>query len=1358
MKPKNLEDFTGTDRFQIRRRLGAGGMGVVYDAFDLARGQRVALKTILRVDASALYRFKKEFRSLADVIHPNLVRLYELISDGDVWFFTMELVEGTDFLTHVTTAEKDPATEMLDTDAAETITYYGSGKLDPLRASVRTTEADPEIAVSQTASTEPEADEPKTDADPAVPRRPTQSDIDQDSTQSDPVGRGDTLPELELSTFTAVPPSGTTKSDLKEQRSWNPSTLAQVFGSPVFRSRRPDIPRLRETLRQLAQALISLHEMGKLHRDIKPSNVRVTPSGRVVLLDFGLSMELEEQGAANTTEGHIVGTVSYMSPEQAAALPLSPASDWYSLGVMLYRTLTGQFPFEGRPLDVLMDKQRSEPRPPQELAENLPSDLVELCVRLLRRLPDDRPSGEEILVLLGGELADAAKPSSNHGVPAARTFVGREAQVASLLSAFSKVQTGRTVAAFVSGRSGAGKSALVQRFLDGVLDRDEAVVLAGRCYEQESVAYKALDTLIDALSRFLHRLPKAEAEALLPRDVQALARVFPVLRRVEAVAGAPQRSHEIPDQQELRRRAFASLKELLGRIGDRKPLILAIDDLQWGDVDSASILVDLLRPPDPPALLLISSFRSEYEFVSPCLRMVLEPSEGSSAGYERVDVPVNPLSREESSELAITLLGQHDDAAKAVADMVARESAGNPYFVYELVRYLKEGGQLSESMAFSGDYNLDEVLWRRVLMLPENARLLLETVALAGQPLKQLSACRASGLGAEGFEALSLLRSNHMVRGTGTGALDDVETYHDRIRETVVNHISSEFRPERHRALAVELESAGGADPETLAIHFESARELEKAGCYFAVAAQEAAEALAFSRAAKLYRHAMELPCDESSSRSLRIRLGDALANDGRGLEAARSYLDAAKRSQGTELLELERRAAYQFLVSGHIDEGIATITTILDRVGMPLPSTPNRALMRLLVSRGMLRLRGLGFRERSADGIPANQLELIDISRSIAVGFSVVDTIRGADYQTRSLLLALRAGEPFRISLSLGWEAVHSSCSGGPARRRTAKLNHLSQTLAEKIGHPHAIGMASLSAGASAYLEGRFKTGLEGVDRASEIFRSQCTGVIWELDTSHIFGLWALFYLGRIKELAGRSALLFDEARERGDRYLVATPGPYVGTVVRIAVEDDVTAAREFSEEAISHWSQSGFHIQHLCHFFGNSYVDLYADDHVNSWKRIQEIWPTLKGSLLLRIQHVETDVLQNSGRSAVAAAAAAKDPAPLLKSAESYARRLSRIGLPWTIATSTLIQAGIQSVLGNPEKAADGLRSAIDLLDGADCVLFAAAARRRLGELLGGDGGRELIERSDDWMKAQSIKNPRRMAACLAPGFPNR
>src|SRR5690606_18030082 len=146
-----------------------------------------------------------------------------------------------------------------------------------------------------------------------------------------------------------------------------------------------------------------------------------------------------------------------------------------------------------------------------------------------------------------------------------------------------------------------------------------ALVLEGRCYERESVPYKAFDALVDALERELGDLPRQRLAELLPPGLAELARIFPVLREVATMTPEGASSGRGPDPQELQARAFRCLKLLLARIAGTRPLVLVIDDLQWGDRDSGRLLAELVAPPERPALLLVCTYRSG-EAETPLLR------------------------------------------------------------------------------------------------------------------------------------------------------------------------------------------------------------------------------------------------------------------------------------------------------------------------------------------------------------------------------------------------------------------------------------------------------------------------------------------------------------------------------------------------------------------------------------------------------------------------------------------------------------------------------------------------------------------------------------------------------------------
>ncbi|MGD0530123.1 MAG: AAA family ATPase, partial [Polyangiaceae bacterium] len=769
-------------RFEIVRRIGEGGMGVVYEAIDVERGERIALKTIVHRDADTIARVKHEFRALQDIHHPNLVTLRELVADADDVFFTMDLVDGVDLLTWI----------------------RGSGRRIPVSSSPTAIDLRP-----------PTPADTQVDVPAAVPP-------DDEPAPTSGVERGN----AETGTF--------------------------------------DEGRLRDVFRQVALGLSALHRAGKVHRDVKPSNVRVTPEGRVVLLDFGLVFEV---GARQVTEGSVVGTPAYMAPEQATLQPVGPEADWYAVGVMLYECLTGRRPFEGSMAAILLAKYSQQPLPPSAFVRDVPRDLEDLCSDLLRIEPRARPLGDDVLRRLQARSSD--RPATG-GVP----FVGRDREIQELERAFGDVLGGGAVTVVVRGESGVGKSALVRRFFDVVLGgRDDVLVLTGRCYERESVPYKALDEVIENLSRRLGRMPREEVAPLVPPGADSLAVLFPAMGRVPALASR----NSIADRDPLERRrvAFGALRQLLGRLSARTRVVITIDDLQWTDADSLALLQDVLRPPDAPAVLLLVTMRGAPDEGRAATRG--EELVASLPGEVRV-LHVDRLSGDDARRLAEVLLAQSAGSPLSAAAAIAAEAGGHPLFIDELVRH----ASLSQD-APPGVLRLDDALWRRVLRLDVASRRVLDVACLLGAPVSQEIVAHAAGVDmGELAHAVSLLRATHLVRTQGARVTDALEPFHDRVREALVARLDPGTRRAIHGGIAAALELSKGSDPQVLATHWAGAGEPTRAARYALVAAEQASNALAFDRAARLFEQALTmLPETDPRRRGVREQLGDALANAG---------------------------------------------------------------------------------------------------------------------------------------------------------------------------------------------------------------------------------------------------------------------------------------------------------------------------------------------------------------------------------------------------------------------------------------------------------------------------------------------
>src|SRR5208337_2025499 len=506
-----------------------------------------------------------------------------------------------------------------------------------------------------------------------------------------------------------------------------------------------------------------------------------------------------------------------------------------------------------------------------------------------------------------------------------------------------------------------------------------------------------------------------------------------------------------------------------------------------------------------------------------------------------------------------------------------------------------QAGLLSADWDAAASIELETVLWVRIQALPIDAQRLLEVVAVAGRPIHESLAFRAAELGAGGRVALATLRSARLIRGISPAQLDQIEIYHDRVRETVLTHLSPAARRWCHERLARVLEVSGQADPEVLAGHFLGAGDRLRACDFYDQAADKAASALAFDHAARLYRLAIELDCDPpAAQRRLGKKLGEALSNGGRGAEAAGVYLQAALGATAAETLELKRQASTQLLISGHVHEGLALLRTILGPLGLSMPSTPQAALLSLIRHRVMLRLRGLRFQSRDETQVSAADLTRIDLCWSAVAGLSVIDPILGADFQTRGLLLALRAGEPFRISRALAMEAAYRSTAGNRSARRVESLIRRAESLALRLDPPHARGMIHMVRGDSGLMLGQWKQAQSSFDNAETLLRNHCTGVTWERDTVHSLALWALMHMGQIAELKRRWSLLIREAQDRGDLYAVSTLTTFYMTMIRLA-DDDSTGIEDELEEVMNQWTRRGFFIQHATAFRSLMHLDLY-------------------------------------------------------------------------------------------------------------------------------------------------------------------
>jgi serine/threonine protein kinase len=1249
-------EWLSSGRFGVLRRLGQGGMGVVHEAFDRERGHPVALKSLLHFSPDTLYRFKQEFRTLADVHHRNLVRLYELVvAEEDHVFFTMELVRGTDFLTYVQEPE--------------------APREEPAKSSVAVAAAAQAVAEVSRAGDRPTTERPS--------REPAPADFD----------------------------------------------------------------RLREAFRQLVEGVMALHAAGKLHRDIKPSNVLVAEDGRVVILDFGVAIDFRKVAGGESPGHEVVGTFRYMAPEQALSDSPTPASDWYSVGVVLYEALTGRTPFSGTAGEVISAKALQDPVPPAECVEGVPPELDSLCRALLDREEDKRPTGLEILRRLGPVRSRRPSPVPAEDSTQPTLLVGRERHLAALREGFERILSGQTVTVRIAGGSGMGKSAIAQHFLDGLVERGEALVLRGRAYERESVPYKAVDSVVDALSRFLVLRKEQGAPIVLPADMGALARVFPVLRRVVRIGEFADSGDANPSV--LRRRAFSVLRELLRTLAKQQPLVLFIDDVHWGDGDSAALLLQLVRPPDAPSVLFLMTHREEEAKASSFLR---ELRDGWPRDAQERDISVGPLDAADAERLALALFDRADEAALSAAREVARESRGSPFLIEELVR--SPGSAWGPSGGASGTVlSLGDMVAQRLARLPDESRMLVEVVAVGGRPLPVSVVAQATGTGDSVDKALTDARTRRVLRTGMRDGREVVETSHDRFRETIVAQLSESKLREHHGRLARVLEATPGADPEAVAVHLLGAGETERGGSFAEKAAAQAVKLLAFDQAARLFRLAIETSARGSQTGSLHTRLGEVLGWAGRHEEASRAYITAAEQASGGPRLALERAASAQLIAAGRIDDGVRMLRRVLGGVGVAAPQSPLALRLGMAAYKMRLMLGRLRFKEREASKIPAADLARLDTLHVVSLGLASVDFALSMFMQTRQLLEAMRVGDRTRVLRAATlYFGSYLSNRGGSDHAHDRDVSALIDRLLQEGGKPEEAGFARAMRGLRLFLRGQWREALATLDSAYVDLPGQLAGM---QSQAQLYAVYAQLFLGDLAEVRRRTTRILADAEQRGDLFMPVFL-TVSNTFMLSLADDEPESARTAIRDAKARWSHGKFLTQDWQVMRSEAEVELYTGAGAAAYARLARDERAVKQSLLLRIQFIRVQTTFVRARAAVAST----DGAPELRTvrlaeARKLGRALRRERMKWVEPLAAIVDACVRNAEGDRPGAMAALQHAVSLAIAADMPLYAEAARHQLAGLLEEvDRARALRQDAEDAMRARDIRAPARFASMLVPG----
>jgi len=600
------------------------------------------------------------------------------------------------------------------------------------------------------------------------------------------------------------------------------------------------------------------HSREIIHRDLKPGNVWLTEEGIAKIGDFGLAVMTDRSRL--TREGMMVGTVSYMPPEQASGGLITPKADLYSLGAMLYEMVTGRPPFVGDDdIGVIGQHINTPPVAPTWHNSACPRPLEALLMRLLAKDPSERPdSAQDVFNALDTidltahgktvELAANSLESLAGGV-----FVGRQAEMDQLKAALEDVLGGRGRLVTLMGEPGIGKTRTSEELATYAGLRG-GQVLWGRCYE--TGGQPPYWPWVQAIRGYVREAEPDELRRQLGSSASVVSEVITDVRDrlPEVQTAAP-----IDDPDSARFRLFDGITGFLKSASQAQPLVLVLDDLHWSDRPTLSLLEFVAREIGQSRLMIIGTYRDMELNRRHPLSVTLGDLNRERL-YERV--LLRGLTEQDIGRFIEIAAGSSPPVELSAT--VHRHTEGNPLFVTEVVRDLVQSGELNDRSASGSSVwsvripeGVREVIGRRLDRLSERANEVLMIAAVVGRDftldaIKSLLDDTSEG---QLLDVLDEALDARIIEEL-SDAVGHYQFTHALMQETLTGELSITRRVRLHARVAEKLEQLYGDRVEEhaaeLAFHFGEAEAVlgtDKLIRYSVVAGQQALDSQGYASA-----------------------------------------------------------------------------------------------------------------------------------------------------------------------------------------------------------------------------------------------------------------------------------------------------------------------------------------------------------------------------------------------------------------------------------------------------------------------------------------------------------------------------